>query len=79
MNRMIVKSRVGADGVLKVTVPVGAEDANREVQVTIEPSPTRVMTQDEWREWVESSAGSVGDSTFRRHEQGEFERREALS
>jgi hypothetical protein len=35
MNRMIIKTTVGADGVLHMKVPVG--DAYREVQVTIEP------------------------------------------
>jgi hypothetical protein len=79
MNRMVVKSRVGPDGVLQVTVPVGAGEANREVQVTIEPTQVPVMTQDEWRTWVEELAGSVTDPTFRRHEQGEFEQREAIS
>ena len=73
MNRMIVKSRVGADGVLNVTVPVGSEEANREVQVTIEPAPLPTMTQDEWHRWVEATAGCVTDPAFRRHEQGEYE------
>jgi hypothetical protein len=78
MNRMIVKSRVGADGVLHVTVPVGEADANREVQVTVEPLPP-AMTQEEWRNWVLATAGSISDPTFQRHEQGEYEQREELS
>ena len=78
MNRMVLRSRVGADGVLHVTVPVGQADANREVQVTIEPAARTSMTQDEWRSWVESMAGCISDPTFRRHEQGEYERREEL-
>lgn len=79
MNRLIVKSRIGADGVLHVSVPIGVADANRDVQVTIEPAETKGMTQDEWRAWVQATAGSIADPTFRRHEQGEFEQREALS
>jgi len=78
MNRMIVNSRVGPDGVLHVTVPVGINDANRKVQVIIEPSGAPGMTQEQWRAWVESTAGSVTDPTFRRHDQGEYEEREPL-
>ena len=78
MDRMVLKSRVGADGVLHVSVPVGHADANREVQVTIEPAAAKPMTQEEWREFILATAGSVTDPTFLRHEQGEYERREEL-
>jgi hypothetical protein len=44
MNRMILHSRVGADGVLHLTVPIGAMDANREVQVTIDEVGPAPMT-----------------------------------
>ena len=37
MNRMVLHSRVGADGVLHLTVPIGKEDADREVRVTHRP------------------------------------------
>jgi hypothetical protein len=76
MNRIVVKSRVGADGVLHVTVPVGPAEANREVQVTVEPAP-QPMTQEEWRAWVQSMAGSW-QGEFERPEQGEYERRDEL-
>ena len=36
MNKVIVTSQVGADGVLKVTVPLQPEDANKTVRVTVE-------------------------------------------
>jgi hypothetical protein len=80
MNRMVVRSRVGPDGVLRITVPVGKEDANREVEVTIEPVPVTPpqMTQEEWRAFVMGTAGSITDPSFMRHEQGEYERREEL-
>jgi hypothetical protein len=79
MNRIVVNSRVGPDGVLHVVVPVGTVSANQEVQVTIEPavSPSS-MTQEEWRKFIFSTAGSITDPTFIRHEQGEYERREDL-
>jgi hypothetical protein len=78
MNRMIIKSCIGTDGILHMNVPVGAANANREVQVTIEPVGPTAMTQEEWRNFILSTAGSVTDPTFRRHEQGEYEHREEL-
>lgn len=80
MNRKIlIKSRVGADGVLHISVPIGESDAHREVQVTVEPTTMPALSQEEWRRWVESVAGRISDPSFRRHEQGELEEREALS
>jgi hypothetical protein len=79
MTPTTLTSRVGPDGVLTVTVPFTPADANQEVKLTIEPVESRPpMTQEEWRQWVESMAGSITDPSFRRHEQGEFEHREEL-
>jgi hypothetical protein len=77
MNRTVLHSRVGPDGVLHITVPIGKEDADREVKVTIDPVPP-LMTQEEWREFVLSTAGSITDPSFVRHEQGEYEVRDEL-
>ncbi|MCI0642829.1 MAG: hypothetical protein L0Y72_01810 [Gemmataceae bacterium] len=77
MTRMIFSARVGDDGVLRVTVPVGIQDADQEVQVTVEPVAKKTMTQKEWEAWVQSMAGSITDPSFRRHEQGEYEERKA--
>jgi hypothetical protein len=76
MNRMVVKSKVGSDGVLHLTLPVGVEEADKEVQVTVEPiTPQEEMTQKEWEAWVDSMAGSwQGD--FERPPQGELEERD---
>ncbi len=77
MNRMVLHSRVGSDGVLHITVPIGQEEADREVQVTIDPLPPK-MTQEEWRAFVLSTAGAwQGD--LERPEQGEYEVRDELS
>jgi hypothetical protein len=79
MNRIVLKSKVGADGVLRLTLPIGAEEANQEVQVTVEPAAARrPMTREEWENFILSTAGSITDPTFTRHEQGEYERREDL-
>lgn len=77
MNRITVKSRIGADGVLHVTVPVSPADANREVQVTIEPTSPASKTQQEYWDFLDTTAGAwQGD--FERPDQGEYEEREEL-
>lgn len=78
MNRMVVKSRVGSDGVLHLALPVGVEEADKEVRITVEPMPPKkAMTQEEWETWVDSMAGSwQGD--FERPPQGELEERDPL-
>jgi hypothetical protein len=77
MNRKVLHSRVGSDGVLHLTVPIGEEHADREVRVTIDPVPPP-MTQEEWRQFILSTAGSITDPSFVRHEQGEYEVRDEL-
>ncbi len=79
MNRIVVKSKVNSDGILELSVPVGLAEADKEVQVTVEPLATRKpMTQEEWRAWVDSMAGTwQGD--FERPPQGDYEEREPLS
>ena len=37
MSYIEIKSRVGSDGVLTVSLPLGLEEANREVRVIVEP------------------------------------------
>jgi hypothetical protein len=79
MNRMVFYSVVGRDGVLHITVPIGKEYADREVQVTIDPvraGPTS-KTQEEWRDFVLSTAGAwQGD--LERPEQGEYQKQDDL-
>ncbi|MGO8750187.1 MAG: hypothetical protein ACLQNE_29935 [Thermoguttaceae bacterium] len=77
MNPLIVRSRVDADGVLRVAVPIGAAEADHEMQVTIEPLPQRNEEQAEYLAWLENAAGRwKGD--FERPSQGEFEERDFL-
>ena len=78
MNRMVLHSRVGADGMLHITVAISKAAADQEVQVTIDPVGPSPMTQEEWRNFVLTTAGSITDPSFVRHEQGEYERREEL-
>jgi hypothetical protein len=77
MTRVEVKSRVGADGVLNVSVPLGPQEANREVIVTVQPA-INGTDPSAWNSFVEQTAGSIDDPTFTRHDQGKYEQREQL-
>jgi hypothetical protein len=78
MNRIILKSKISRDGILHLDVPIGADAADKEVQVTVEPVAPVSMTEEEWRQWVLSTAGKW-QGEFERPEQGEYEKREPLS
>jgi hypothetical protein len=75
MSRVTLSARVDADGVLRVTVPLGIKEADREVRVTVEPAPVKkTMSQAEWAAWVDSKAGAwQGD--FERPPQGQLQER----
>jgi hypothetical protein len=78
MTRMILNARIGADGVLRLNVPLGPQEAHQDVQVTVEAvTPRKPMTQAEWAAWVQSMAGTwQGD--FERPPQGELQERDPL-
>ena len=81
MTRMEFKSKVGPDGVLTLRVTVGKDDANKEVVVTVQSAEALAappLTRDEWIKRIGETAGSIQDPTFRRHDQGEYERRQEL-
>lgn len=75
-----LRSKVDANGVLNLSVPLGKSDANREVRVTVQPldEVTAPMSADQWHKFVHEMAGSITDTTFERHSQGDFERRDGL-
>jgi hypothetical protein len=57
MTRMTLKARVGADGVLHV--PLGPAEANREVNVTIEPAASSpAQSRQEYLEFLRTTAGA---------------------
>jgi hypothetical protein len=82
MSRVVLTSRVGADGVFTLRVPLGKDDANRTVRVAVEtadagPAPP-ILEPEAWARFVAERAGSIRDPTFERPEQGEVERRDDL-
>ena len=78
MNRMVVRSTVSSDGILHLTLPVGLEEAEKEVEVTVEPVAPASMSQENWRKAILATAGKW-QGEFERPEQGEYEEREPLS
>jgi hypothetical protein len=80
MDRIVIHSRVGPDGVLTLSVPIGVSDADREVEVTIAPTRPdmlRPSERDEWHRFVHETAGAwQGD--LARPDQGELEQRDEL-
>lgn len=78
MTRVIFNSTVGTDGMLHLTVPVGLDAADQQVQVTVEPLPARpALSKAEYAAWVDALAGTwQGD--FERPPQGNFEKRDSL-
>lgn len=80
MTSIQFRSRIDANGVLHITLPIGRHEADREVRVTVEPLDefSLPMTADQWHRFVHEMAGSIDDPTFERHSQGEFEQREDL-
>jgi hypothetical protein len=78
MNRIVVKSRVDSNGILRLTLPVGSADANQEVQVTVEPVGPPALPPDAWRQAILETAGKW-QGEFERPDQGEYEQREPLS
>lgn len=77
MTRVVMTSRIGKDGVLHLDLPLGASEADREVQVTVEPAPPPAMTQAEWVAFVERTSGAW-QGEFEQPPQGELEVRDPL-
>ena len=78
MNRIVVKSKIGSNGILQLTLPVGPAEADREVQITIEPLGPTTLSPEEWRQRILETAGKW-QGELERPEQGEYEQREPLS
>jgi hypothetical protein len=78
MTRLVVKSKVGSDGMLHLTLPVGMAAADQDVTVTVASVQPEPMSQEEWRQFILSTAGKW-QGEFERPAQGEYEEREPLS
>ena len=80
MASISITSRVGPDGVLKLDLPIGVDQANRQVRVTVESlrPGAPMMTPQQWQDFLRRTAGSMDDPAFRRHEQGQLQDRDEM-
>lgn len=65
---------------LHLDLPIGREQADRDVLVTVRPlsddeAASRPRTQEEWEAFVERTAGKWQGEPLERPEQGEYEER----
>ena len=77
MTSIELKSRADAHGVLNLSIPLGHADANCEVRVVVERL-SKSMSDEEWKKAVLATAGSISDPAFKRHPQGDYEKRDEL-
>ena len=77
MASIELKSRADANGVLNLSIPLGHADANCEVRVVVERL-SKSMTDEERKQAILDTAGSISDPTFKRHPQGDYEKRDQL-
>jgi len=74
MRRVTLEAHVGGDGILHL--PLGLDQANRNVRVTIEPARP-VAHDDDYLEFLRTTAGAwQGD--FERPDQGDYEVRDPM-
>jgi hypothetical protein len=78
MNPVVIRSTVGSDGTLRLTIPVGPDAADKDVRVTVEPADDPATAVEEWRRCILDTAGKWQGELVR-PPQGEYERRDPLS
>lgn len=72
MVRVVLKSKIDTDGILRLSVPVGPEEAGSEVRIVIESEPA--ATPQEYLDFLKQTAGAR-QGEFERPEQGALENR----
>ncbi len=83
MESIQLKTRVGADGILKLEIPLETAEADLDVLVVVQPMPSEVETRSTedlgWPgDFFERVAGGWEGTPLQRPEQGEFEIRDEL-
>ncbi|MGD0089643.1 MAG: hypothetical protein ABSE73_06955 [Planctomycetota bacterium] len=75
MPGVLLHCHVNPDGELKLKLPAVFADAEVDVAVSA-PNARYLHDPIAWRKAVLATAGSIPDPSFRRHEQGAYEKRE---
>jgi hypothetical protein len=77
MTRLVVHSKVDPDGILRLIVPIGAVEADREMQVTIESRAPVNPVAGEYQGWLDTIAGRW-QGELERMPEAPYESRDAL-
>ena len=83
MESIQLHSKVGRDGVLELRVPLGRNEADREVVVTIQSLPgngdLKRPDRPDWHTFINQTYGSCAGLGLERHQQGEYEHRDPIA
>lgn len=77
MESIKVKTTVNNEGILQIKMPEKMRNQKIELVVIYQPLSSPENKQ-EWRDFIEETAGAIDDETFFRHPQGELPERELL-
>ena len=77
MSPIVLRSRVGVDGMLRIVVPVGSAEAERPMRVTIESIPTEALGSESYINWLDHIAGKW-QGEFERLPTADFEQRDSV-
>jgi hypothetical protein len=79
MTTIQTRSHVGADGLLRLTLPVDVKDTDLDVTVVVRPVPAAAnepMVNAQWLAFVNETAGAWQGGPLERPDQGETEERD---
>jgi hypothetical protein len=73
MDTIQLSKQIGADGVLRLEMLVGA-NVNCDITIHVRPK----LTQEEWRAFLETTAGILADNPIERGDEPPLEQRDHL-
>jgi hypothetical protein len=68
MQVLKTRTHIDKDGVLRLELPAGIYD--KDVEVVLVLNVRTKMTQEEWRAFIDETAGSLADDPIERGDQG---------
>jgi hypothetical protein len=79
MNTIAIKSHIGADGMLQLSIPTNMADSDVEILVVLQPLKPNINSIKNWpEEFVQKTFGCLKDDPIERDNQGDFPLREDL-
>lgn len=79
MQTVRVQAHVGADGMLRVEIPVGVQHVDMDVVLVFDAQPTTApMPDPEWASFVNRMYGALADDPIERPAQLPLEERDAI-